>query len=160
ARIHPRIVILAAFWGSPVYQPLATTTLGGPALDDAFGRNLQDTVHRIHADGRTICLVRDVPTFRFGVTHSLAMAHRRGVEPEFNMLTLNDARRQQRPFDVKFDQLESQGLLVSVNLRERLCAPGTCRMLDEAGTPLYSDNSHLTPAGAHIVEPEIDGCFQ
>jgi hypothetical protein len=87
------------------------------------------------------------------------MAHRRGIEPVFNVLTLNDARRQQRPFDSEFDQLAGQGLFVSVNLREQLCAPGTCRMLDEAGTPLYSDNSHLTPAGAHIVEPEIEGCF-
>jgi hypothetical protein len=159
ARIRPHIVILAAFWGAPDYQPPATAALGGSALDAAFSRNLQETVHRIRADGRTICLVRDVPTFRFGVTHSLAMAHRRGIEPVFNVLTLNDARRQQRPFDSEFDQLAGQGLFVSVNLREQLCAPGTCRMLDEAGTPLYSDNSHLTPAGAHIVEPEIEGCF-
>jgi peptidoglycan/LPS O-acetylase OafA/YrhL len=159
AQIRPHIVILAGFWGDPEYRPSGTATLGDSALYAAFSRNLQQTVDRIRADGRTLCLVRDVPTFRFGVTHSLAMAHRRGIEPVFNLLTLNDARHQQSPFDSAFDQLESQGLFVSVNLRERLCAPGSCRMLDEAGLPVYSDNNHLTRAGARIVEPVIEGCF-
>ena len=158
ARIHPRIVILAAFWADPDTQPPAAAR-GGAERDPEFGRNLRATLRGIRAEGRQICLVRDVPRFRYRVAHALVMAHRRGIEPTFNTLTLSDARRQQSAFDSEFDRLQNEKSFVSVNLREKLCASGTCLMLDSAGMPLYSDESHLTPFGARMVEPDIEQCF-
>jgi peptidoglycan/LPS O-acetylase OafA/YrhL len=159
-RIRPRTVILAAFWGDWEYY--SATGLEGPArpLDPSFGERLEETLRRIGADGRRICIVRDVPIFRYRVPQVLAMAHRRGIDPDvIDALTLEAARRQQHPFDVEFDRLQKLGSIVSVTPRETLCASGTCRMRDDAANVLYRDANHLTPAGAQYVEPLVQQCF-
>jgi peptidoglycan/LPS O-acetylase OafA/YrhL len=159
-KIHPRLVILAAYWA------LARTTASvdaGPSRPSAgeatFARGLTETVRRIATPGRDVCVVRDVPQFKYWVPHALAMARRRGVSVGFNALSLAAAREQQQAFDVEFDRLEGMGLFRTVSPRNSLCASGECRMLDDDGLPLFSDNNHLTPAGARYVLPDLAGCF-
>jgi hypothetical protein len=103
--------------------------------------------------------VRDVPTFRYHVPLSLTMAKRRGIEPTFNALSLNEVQDQQRAFDAEFDRLERTGAAVTVSPRETLCASGDCRVVGDDGEVLYRDDNHLTQAGARVVEPVIERCF-
>jgi peptidoglycan/LPS O-acetylase OafA/YrhL len=148
-RVRPRVVILAGYWGNS----------DSSAVGPTFGEKLEDTLKQINADGRRTCLVRDVPTFRYPVPLALAMAHRRGIEPTFNALSLDDVRQQQRAFDAEFDRLEQRGAVMTVSPRDALCASGACEMVDEKGALLYRDSNHLTPVGARLVEPVVEACF-
>lgn len=158
-RLQPRLVILTAYWGFPDAYPEPLPSLGGTPGDPVFSRALEDALARITTSGRHVCLVRDVPIFPYDVAHSLAMAHRRGIKPDFNRMTRAQAIAQQSIYDAQFDRLEPRGLFHSISLREVLCDSGECRMQDDEGAPLYSDTQHLTLAGARFVEGEVEKCF-
>jgi peptidoglycan/LPS O-acetylase OafA/YrhL len=158
-RDRPRVVILAAYWGYSAYSHEMETARSRRAGDLTFGEKLQSTSEQIDSNGARTCLVRDVPSFRYPVPLALAMAHRRGISPDFNALSLDDVRQQQRAFDAEFDRLERQGSMMTVSTREALCESGTCQMVDETGALLYRDGNHLTPAGARRVEPVLEKCL-
>jgi hypothetical protein len=158
-QLNPRLVILAAYWRFPTDDPIALPVLTGSPTDSVFSRALQESLRRISGRGRSVCVVRDVPVFKYDVRHAYAMAARRDIDAGFNDLTRAQAQEQQRALDAEFDALEQRGLMHSVNPRAILCADEHCRVRDAAGDILYSDTNHLTPAGAHFVEPEIEQCF-
>jgi peptidoglycan/LPS O-acetylase OafA/YrhL len=158
-RLNPRLVILAAYWGFPTQDAIALPALTGSPTDSVFSRALQESLRRVADRGRRVCVVRDVPVFKYDVRHAHAMAVRRGIDTGFNDLTGAQAEAQQRALDIEFDALERRGLVHSVKPRRVLCADGHCRTRDGAGEVLYSDTNHLTPAGAHFVAPEIERCF-
>jgi hypothetical protein len=157
-RLNPRIVILNAHWidtDSDLIPHGDSRVVPGVS---SFRLGLQRTLQTIAAPARSVCVVLDVPTFRYFVPYAVGMARRRGIGYDFLRMSRTEAFEQlQEPENVIRD-LARRGEIRSVDPKDVLCRTGTC-VFEKDGSLLYGDRDHLSRVGAQFVSSTIDGCF-
>jgi hypothetical protein len=97
--------------------------------------------------------------FKYDIPYALSVARKRGIPEDFLKLSRAEALAQFRGAEADIHGLQAQGMLRSVDPKEILCSDEFCAY-EAGGNMLFRDNGHLTPAGARLVAPAIDGCFQ
>ena len=143
-RLDPRLLILNAHWVDTHAD---------------FSRGLRETLRATAAPSRAVCVVLDVPTFKYDVPTALGVARQRGISEDFLKLTRAEALRQYRGPENAIRALERQGVLRFVDPKDLLCGGDSCKF-ESGGNLLYWDTDHLSWAGAQFVAPVIDGCFR
>jgi peptidoglycan/LPS O-acetylase OafA/YrhL len=143
-RLDPRLLILNAHWVD---------------TDADFSRGLRETLRATAARDRAVCVVLDVPTFKYDVPTALGVARRRGISEDFLKLTRAEALEQYREPENDVRALSRQGVLHFVDPKDLLCDRDSCKF-ESGGNLLYWDTNHLSWAGARFVAPVIDGCFR
>jgi peptidoglycan/LPS O-acetylase OafA/YrhL len=158
-KLDPRLVILNARWINPDENPFTSKDAargGGPV---GYKDALADTVRKIATPNRSVCVVLDVPTLEFIVPYARAMALRRNRADDFLSISRSDALSQQRGLENDVRTLRDEGLLLSADPKDVLCASGHCAFKNGAAS-LYSDTNHLSAAGALYVEGSLAECFK
>jgi len=137
-----RTVIYAAFWERRL-----------PPGDADLNRVFDDTLSDLHAPGRTLILMEDVPAFSFDVTDCVGNTILRVKRCSEASMSRLDYMRFFRTLSARDPSIRV------VPIRELFCQRTTCRM-DPAGTVLYRDSNHLNVAGSMLVAPSIVSMFQ
>lgn len=143
-RLKPRLLILNAHW------------IG---TDADFSRELRETLRATAGPNREVCVVLDVPTYKYNVPTALGVARQRRISEDFLKLTRTEALRQYRGPENDVRTLERQGALRFVDPKDLLCAGDSCQF-ESGGNLLYWDADHLSWAGAKFVAPVLEGCFR
>jgi hypothetical protein len=157
-KIDPALVILNAFWKYP-----GAATHG--ASDDAAEGNAQpfdsafDATLRAIGTRRKVCVIGDVPRLKYRMPDAYSMARKRGMDPGFIALPSEDADRQLTPVSDYFERLRQRRAFVFVDLKMALCNGTTCALLGPDGRSLYRDDNHLSSAGAELLRPSLEQCF-
>jgi peptidoglycan/LPS O-acetylase OafA/YrhL len=164
-RLNPSLVILNANWinaDTDLISQGSTSSAFEPSAGQSgtnFQRGLLETLRVTGSPNRTVCLVLDVPLFKYDIPYALSVARKRGIPEDFLKLSRAEALAQFRGAEADIHGLQAQGMLRSVDPKEILCSDEFCAY-EAGGNMLFRDNGHLTPAGARLVAPAIDGCFQ
>jgi peptidoglycan/LPS O-acetylase OafA/YrhL len=154
-KVHPDVVILAAFWAYPDFE--FEGAAGGVRL--TFSDALRATTRELGSLAPRICLVRDVPALRHRVPHGLIMLRRRGSSTEF--LTQFDPvwREPQRTADDALVAFARESDVILVDPKSALCTTQSCR-IESDGQALFRDSNHLSVIGAAYVADSLAGCFE
>jgi peptidoglycan/LPS O-acetylase OafA/YrhL len=136
-RTKPYAVILGAAW----YLDL-------PSL-----AQLQETIRRIRATGARVIVMGDVPRFPDRVPNLEAKRIREGIHADtvdirWNVL-LTHSRVALRNW------IHQQPGVTYVPTIDVLCPGEQCRIVTDAGLPMYYDVIHLTDVGAEAVGPPL-----
>ncbi|HET9862027.1 MAG TPA: acyltransferase family protein [Steroidobacteraceae bacterium] len=155
--LDPGLIVLSAYWNNPK-MPLH---VDARHTDDPwpFSLALQETLRRVRAPGRQVCVIKTVPRLRYPGEYAMYMARRRGISADFLALPRASAYAQDRGFESVVDALQARGLLTSVDPKRVLCPDDRCRYRLEDGTPIYMDDNHVSLAGAELLRGEVAGCF-
>lgn len=164
-RLDPSLLILNAHWINAdtdlIPQGPAASTFSPPAapLRSNFEQGLLETLRVTGSPNRTACVVLDVPLFKYNIPYALSVARKRGIPEDFLRLSRTEALAQFRGPEADIRELQTRGMLRSVDPKEILCPDEFCAY-EAGGNLLFRDKGHLTPAGARLVSPAIDGCFR
>jgi hypothetical protein len=158
-KLAPRLVILNAHWADKDGDLTLDAGAAPPAGTSNFSFALQQTLKHISAPGRSICVVLDVPTFKYDVPRALVLARWRGLSDDFLQVSRTEALRQFAGPEQDIRLLEQQHLLKAVDLKDALCKPGGCAFRAQDNL-LYSDADHLSTDGALLVASTLNRCFQ
>jgi hypothetical protein len=153
------LVILNSYWNSPIEALAINRDLAIAGDESLFSRGLQETLRRVRAPGRQICVVKTVPRLPYPGDYAMYMAHKRGIGTDFLALPRAAAYAQDRALDADIDALQARGLLRSVDPKQVLCPGETCRYRLDDGTSIYMDDNHVSQAGAELLRDEVAGCF-
>ena len=157
--IDPDIVVLNSFWMHPGLRAALALDPYANGRREAFTAALERTVQHIGRPGRRICVLHDNPLFDGPVSHDLAMARIRGIDPDLLRLPRSVADTQQSDVDAAIDHLADRGLITAVDLRTELCNEQFCPV-EHDGWPLYFDDNHLSREGSLVASPALARCFQ
>ncbi len=157
--LGPRLVVLNARWGNPDLKLAESSELSIAGGDSLFSRGMQETLKRVAAPGRSICVVKAVPAVGYAAEYALEMARRRGIDTSFLSLTRQAAYAQDSDRDADIDELARRGLIRTVDPKRALCAGARCRYLNDAGLSLYRDDNHVSVVGADLLHDEVARCF-
>ncbi len=156
-RLDPRLVILNAHWADKDENLVFDSGIAPPPGTSNFRFALQQTMKRI-GTRRSVCVVLDVPTFKYDVPRSLLAAHLRGISSDFLRLSRQEALQQLAGPERDIGMLQQEHLLTVADPKDVLCRSGWCAYRLN-GSALYSDLDHLSVEGALSVVSAIDGCF-
>ena len=155
-RLDPRVLILNGRW-IDADTDLIPEPNGG--AESNFSRGLLETLRQTGSINRSVCVVLDVPTFKYSLPNAVAMARKRGIAEDFLKLSRRQALQQYREPERDIHALEQRGMLRSVDPKDLLC-PGDSCLYESDGNLLYQDADHLSSAGAEFVSSAIEGCFR
>ena len=158
-RLNPRLLILNARWIDKDENLVPDGGVVPPSGTSNFRFALEQTIQHTGAPGRSICVVLDVPTFKYDVPRTLVMAHLRGLPSDFLRLSRAEALRQFAGPERDIRMLEQEHLLTAVDPKDVLCRSGSCEFRSN-GSVLYGDAHHLATEGALLVASTIEGCFR
>ena len=156
--LNPRLVVLNAHWIDTEHDLQTRPGVSVPAGESKLHWALQRTLQRIHRTDRIICILEDVPTFRYDVPYALAVARRRAIDTRFLGLSADQARSQFQEAEAEFTRLQGLGLLRVVDPKDDLCRGGSCAF-EADGKSLYRDTDHLSLTGAEFIAPSVGKCF-
>jgi peptidoglycan/LPS O-acetylase OafA/YrhL len=158
-RLDPRLLILNAHWIDNDADLVSESTAQAIPGESNFTRGLRETLRETGSIHRSVCVVLDVPEYKYDLPNALGIARKRGIAEDFLKLTRAEASAQYRGPERDIKIFEQRGLLRSVDPKDLLCRDGTC-VFESAGNLLYWDSDHLSFAGAQFVSSAIDGCLQ
>jgi peptidoglycan/LPS O-acetylase OafA/YrhL len=124
-----------------------------------FERQLDLTVDRLLAAGKTVVLVYPMPDFSFSVPTAVGRVLARGGDAA--SLDLPLAKFEEREGNVLpgFNKAgNSSGHIVRIFPHKRLCDAVRC-LVYANGQVLYRDNCHLSRAGANLILPDFAPIF-
>ena len=151
-RLRPDVLVLHAQW-------MHGATPGVRAGE--VERGLRDLAREAGSAVRAICVVQGVPRYPFSVPNALAVAHMRGLDPGFYVLTRAEVMRQQSAVDEPIRASAADGLLRAVDPKLVFCGErGSCRYRGDDGLPYYRDDNHLSVSGALLLAPSLDTCVR
>ena len=156
--IDPALVILNAYWTHPDGALDAPRNFDDAGDVQAFEASLDATLRAIGAQ-RKVCVIGDVPSLRYRMPYAYIMARRRGIDPALVALPSDEADRQLGRVKTYLEELHLRHALRFVDLAKTLCTGSACALLSADGQMLYRDNNHLSVAGAELVRPTVDSCF-
>lgn len=159
AALDPGLVVLSSYWNSPKEVLAANPDLTIHNGESLFSRGLQETLRRVRAHGRRVCVIKTVPRLPYPGDYAMYMAHKRGISSGFLALPRDVAYAQDRMLDADIDALVARGLLTSVDPKRTLCAGDPCRYRFDDDTSIYMDDNHVSLAGAELLHDEVAGCF-
>lgn len=155
-KINPALVILNAHWIDTERELVSTQPLASG--ETRFRQGVESTLRTVHAPGRSICGVLDVPWYQYPVPYAVAMARRRAIDEGFLHIGRAAGYGQYTLFDREFRALQQLGVLTVADPKDLLCRGAHCSF-EENGQILYVDTNHLSPAGADFVSSSLEACF-
>jgi peptidoglycan/LPS O-acetylase OafA/YrhL len=158
-RLDPRLLILNAHWIDADTDLISQSNADAVPGESNFTRGLRETLRETGSIDRSVCVVLDVPTFKYDLPTALGVARKRGIAEDFLRLTRAEALEQYRGPERDIRALEQRGMLRSVDPKDLLC-PGNWCNFESDGNLLYWDADHLSRAGAQFLSSVIDGCFR
>jgi hypothetical protein len=159
-RINPRLVILNAHWIDKDADLIPNVGLAAAPGASHFQRGIEQMLTEIHAPGREVCVVLDVPHFEYNIPQAVAIARKRGISEQFLQLSRAAGLAQYQEPEADFRALQMRGLLTTVDLKDRLCRVGGNCAYEADGNLLYVDKDHLSVKGALYVTGVLAGCLQ
>lgn len=153
--LKPQLVILAGRWNDQYFETAPELKTADPGR--AFTTAMRYTTERLVGAG-AVCVVFDVPHLKYMVPHALLMAHRRGMNDSFLAVTHEEALAPVKQMEGQVRELAQAGPLRFADPKSLLCPGSTCLYKAE-GQLLYSDEDHLSPAGAVYSAPALEACF-
>jgi hypothetical protein len=158
-KIDPALIILIAYWNYPdlaVGAPPGVSVSNG---DAPFEAAFEHTLDAIGATRRKICVIGDVPLLKYRMPYAYVTARRRGLDPKAVALSSAEADAQLRAVNGYFADLRQRHGFAFVDLKSALCAGPSCLLATPDGRSVYRDDNHLSPAGAELVRPSLEACF-
>jgi peptidoglycan/LPS O-acetylase OafA/YrhL len=157
--IKPRLVILNAHWidADADLGPVSKAAGSPPASN--FSRALEETLRAAQTVKASVCVVLDVPVFKYDLPYALNMASFRGIGVDFLQLTRAQALAEFSEPEADFHRFEQLGLLRTVDPKALLCRGDACAY-EADGELLYSDWDHLSARGALYVSSALEGCLR
>jgi hypothetical protein len=159
-QLNPRLVILNAHWVDKDEDLALDGGVAPPPGTSNFRFALEQTIKHISAPGRSICVVLDVPTFKYDVPRALLVARWRGLSTDFLQLSRAEALQQFAGPERDIRKLEQDHLVTAVDPKDVLCPSGGWCAFRANGNVLYGDSHHLSTEGALLVAGTLDGCFK
>ncbi len=141
-----RVVVLSAFWSQYAQHP-------------DFGPCLENTVQQLTEAGKTVVLVRDVPTQPGHVPRLLVRAQAFGESVQTVGVPVAAHREKNREADQWLEQLAGPNVIVVDPTPFLTDETGLCRA-ELNGVTLYQDTDHVSAVGARRLKPMLDSVFQ
>jgi peptidoglycan/LPS O-acetylase OafA/YrhL len=157
--LDPRLLILNAHWIDEDADLVSGSNAAGPAGESNFAQGLRETLRETGSTHRAVCVVMDVPTFKYDLPNALGVARKRGIAENFLNVTRAEALEQFQGPERDIRAFERSGKLRSVDPKDLLCRAGPCTF-ESGGNLLYWDADHLSFSGAQFVSSALDGCFR
>ncbi|WOF43564.1 acyltransferase [Sphingopyxis indica] len=125
-----------------------------PAAQRALTRGITDLVGALLAANKTVVLVYPIPEVGHDVPFTLARLHEKGKDVEGFTIPEEQYIERQADTIAMLDGLGRHPRLRRVYPAAILCHDGACATVI-GGIPLYTDNNHLSAAGARLLAPAI-----
>jgi len=129
--------------------------LGRRAL---FERQLDLTIDRLFAAGKSVVLVYPVPEVTFDVPRAVVKLMGTKRDPTTLSVPLSSFHKREDIVFAMLDRIGGRGKVVRVYPHKRLCDAKRC-VVYAKGSILYRDDNHLSAAGAAYVQPELEAIF-
>lgn len=159
-QLDPRVVILNAHW-IEVDSDIIPPPGGDAHLDDSnFKQGLRETLLEAGSGSRPVCVVLDVPEFKYDLPIALGVARKRKIAEDFLQLSRAEAQDRFSGPERDIRALAQQLPMVRyVDPKDLLCRGDSC-IFESDGQLLYGDTDHLSFAGAQLITSVLDGCFR
>jgi peptidoglycan/LPS O-acetylase OafA/YrhL len=159
-QLDPRVLILNAHWIDVDADLVSQSSEDVDPEDSNFKRGLLETLRAAGSINRSVCIVMDVPEYRYDLPKALGVARKRGIAEDFLKLTRAEALEQFRAPERDIRALAQQHrMLRYVDPKDLLCRGDSC-IFESGGELLYGDGDHLSWVGAQYVASALDGCFR
>jgi peptidoglycan/LPS O-acetylase OafA/YrhL len=159
-QLDPRVLILNAHWIDVDADLVSQSSEDVDSEDSNFKRGLLETLRAAGSINRSVCIVLDVPEYKYDLPKALGVARKRGIAEDFLKLTRAEAQEQFSAPERDIRALAQQHrMLRYVDPKDLLC-PGDSCIFESNGELLYGDEDHLSWVGAQYVASAIDGCFR
>jgi peptidoglycan/LPS O-acetylase OafA/YrhL len=159
-RLDPSLVILNAHWIDVDADIIPPSSADAAPDDSNFKRGLRETLREAGSSHRSLCVVLDVPQFKYDLPVALGVARKRGSSEDF--LKLSRAQAQERFSGPERDiraLAQEDPMLKVVDPKDLLCRADSC-IFESGGQLLYGDRDHVSSAGAQFIASALDGCFR
>jgi hypothetical protein len=157
--LEPRLVILNAHWGDKDAEIGLPAGLIPAPGESRFRAAVEHTLREIGVPNRAVCIVLDVPAFKYDVPYALGMASKRGIAVDFLTVTRAAGFAQYAAPERDFRQLQERGMITTVDPKELLCRGNSCAY-ESDGRLLYADQNHLSRQGALLISSALEGCLR
>jgi hypothetical protein len=159
-RLDPRLLILNAHWIDVDADLVVQSSEEVDPEDSNFKRGLLETLRAAGSINRSVCIVMDVPEYKYDLPKALGVARKRGIAEDFLKLTRAEALEQFSGPERDIRALAQQHrMLRYVDPKDLLCRGDSC-IFESAGQLLYGDPDHLSWVGARYVASALEGCFR
>ncbi|HEX3809435.1 MAG TPA: acyltransferase family protein [Rhizomicrobium sp.] len=122
-----------------------------------FARGLQSTVAVLAGAHKKIIIVAQVPEVAWDIPEAYAREQARGGGPDLRTNVADYLARQKFVFE-QFEIMRKKYGVTIVYPHSLLCAWGQCEVAVR-GRPIYRDRHHLTPDGASLIAPLLEGAL-
>jgi peptidoglycan/LPS O-acetylase OafA/YrhL len=159
-QLDPRLLILNAHWFDVDADLVSQSSEDVDPEDSNFKRGLRETLRATGSINRSVCIVLDVPEYKYDLPKALGIARKRGIAEDFLKLTHAEAQEQFIGPEGDIRALAQQHrMLRYVDPKDLLCRGDSC-IFESNGELLYGDGDHLSWVGAQYVASALDGCFR
>jgi peptidoglycan/LPS O-acetylase OafA/YrhL len=159
-QLDPRLLILNAHWIDADADLVSKSSPDVEPEDSNFKRGLRETLRETGSINRSVCIVLDVPEFKYDLPKVLGVARKRGIAEDFLKLTRAEAQEHFSDPERDIRALAQQHrMLHYVDPKDLLCRGDSC-IFESGGQLLYGDPDHLSWAGAQYIAGALDGCFR
>jgi len=159
-QLDPGLLILNAHWIDVDADLVSPSNEDVDPEDSNFKRGLLETLRAAGSINRFVCIVLDVPEYKYDLPKALGVARKRGIAEDFLKLTRTEAQEQFSGPERDIRALAQQHrMLRYVDPKDLLCRGDTC-IFESNGELLYGDRDHLSWVGAQYVASALDGCFR
>ena len=159
-QLDPRLVILNAHWIDVDADIVSPSSTEADPRESNFKRGLRETLRATSSINRSVCIVLDVPQFKYDLPFALGVARKRGIEEDFLKLTRAEAQEHfSGPENDIRALVQQQPMAQYVDPKDLLCRKDSC-LFESGGELLYGDRDHLSWAGAQFIASSLDGCFR
>ncbi len=159
-QLDPRLLILNAHWIDVDADIISQSSTDAGPDDSNFKRGLRETLRATSSINRSVCIVLDVPEFKYDLPTALGVARKRGLAEDFLKLTRAEAQEHFSGPERDIRALAQQHrMLRFVDPKDLLCREDLCTF-ESSGQLLYGDTDHLSRAGAQFIASALDGCFR
>jgi peptidoglycan/LPS O-acetylase OafA/YrhL len=159
-QLDPRLLILNAHWIDVDADFISQSSSDADPDDSNFKRGLRETLRETGSINRSVCIVLDVPEFKYDLPIALGVARERGIAEDFLKLTRAEAQEHFSGPESDIRALaQQQPMLQYVDPKDLLCRGDSC-IFESSGQLLYGDPDHLSWAGAQFITSALDGCFR
>jgi peptidoglycan/LPS O-acetylase OafA/YrhL len=158
--LDPRLLILNAHWIDVDADLISVSSENVDPEDSNFKRGLLETLRAAGSINRSVCIVLDVPEYKYDLPKALGVARKRGIAEDFLKLSHAEAQEQFSGPERDIRALAQQHrMLRYVDPKDLLCRGDSC-IFESNGELLYGDQDHLSWAGAQYVASALDVCFR
>jgi peptidoglycan/LPS O-acetylase OafA/YrhL len=158
-QLNPRLLILNAHWVDADADIIPQSSTDADPNDSNFKRGLRETLRATASSNHRVCVVLDVPEFKYDLPAALGVARKLGSSEDFLKLTRAEAQERFSGPERDIRALaRQQPMLQVVDPKDLLCRGDSC-LYESNGQLLYGDADHLSWTGAQFVTGALDGCF-